>query len=640
MTGMIQTGVRALLSSALGTLLTFTLLSVFQDRKDDGTLLETVFGDNIVSLGNALTVTLTILFVYVFDSILFSGGDGKKDIDRKQKLPFPKLTILYGTTTGTAASLAKKLKATWNRTARANVASHYDLSTYESENLYEVAVAENHALIVILSTWSGGQPPETAKHFMDYLEDTANDFRRSKTALGKLAGAAVYGLGSTAYDSETFCLPAKKCAHFLERLGARDLFVDAKESDHVSVGLADDAVGDMDAEFESWVQKLISQYKAFPKAPSDSLKKGVNDKLAKKKVVKKKLSRKEKKRLNQKKNNHTESVNIDSIVETEEDKLNDYFVEASSGVLDIEDMGGAIHEQKKELKGRQLAGQKGELAEMVTPRQRASLTKEGYKIIGTHSAVKLCRWTKNQLRGRGGCYKHTCYGITSYQCMEATPSLACANKCTFCWRHHKNPVGTSWRWKQDSPVTIVKQALALHDQMVKQMKGVPGVHMDRLADARTVRHCALSLVGEPIMYPRINEMLDELHKRDISTFLVTNAQFPKCIDNLCPVTQLYVSIDASTKESLQKVDRPLFKDFWERFQNSLRSLKRKKQRTVYRLTLVKQHNMDEVREYSKLVALGQPDFIEIKSVTFCGKSDASDLTFENVPFHEEVLVLC
>ena len=30
---------------------------------------------------------------------------------------------------------------------------------------------------------------------------------------------------------------------------------------------------------------------------------------------------------------------------------------------------------------------------------------------------------------RGGCYKHTFYGIVSYQCMEATPSLACANKC-------------------------------------------------------------------------------------------------------------------------------------------------------------------------------------------------------------------
>lgn len=40
----------------------------------------------------------------------------------------------------------------------------------------------------------------------------------------------------------------------------------------------------------------------------------------------------------------------------------------------------------------------------------------------------------------------------------------------------------------------------------------------------TVRHCALSLVGEPIMYPHINELLAELHRRHISTFLVTNAQ--------------------------------------------------------------------------------------------------------------------
>ena len=79
---------------------------------------------------------------------------------------------------------------------------------------------------------------------------------------------------------------------------------------------------------------------------------------------------------------------------------------------------------------------------MVSESLRKSLTKQGYKIVGSHSGVKLCRWTKAMLRGRGGCYKHTFYGITSYQCMEATPSLACANKCVFCWRHHKNPVAT------------------------------------------------------------------------------------------------------------------------------------------------------------------------------------------------------
>lgn len=42
--------------------------------------------------------------------------------------------------------------------------------------------------------------------------------------------------------------------------------------------------------------------------------------------------------------------------------------------------------------------------------------------------------------------------------------------------------------------------------------------------------------------------------------------------NLVPVTQLYVSVDASTKDSLKKIDRPLFKDFWQRFLDSLKEL--------------------------------------------------------------------
>jgi tRNA wybutosine-synthesizing protein 1 len=62
--------------------------------------------------------------------------------------------------------------------------------------------------------------------------------------------------------------------------------------------------------------------------------------------------------------------------------------------------------------------------------------------------------------------------------MEATPSLACANKCVFCWRHHKNPVGTSWRWKTDEPAMIVEEAVGEHVKMVNQMKGVPGAFLD------------------------------------------------------------------------------------------------------------------------------------------------------------------
>lgn len=29
--------------------------------------------------------------------------------------------------------------------------------------------------------------------------------------------------------------------------------------------------------------------------------------------------------------------------------------------------------------------------------------------------MKICRWTKSQLRGRGGCYKHSFYGIESHR---------------------------------------------------------------------------------------------------------------------------------------------------------------------------------------------------------------------------------
>lgn len=275
--------------------------------------------------------------------------------------------------------------------------------------------------------------------------------------------------------------------------------------------------------------------------------------------------------------------------------------------------------------------------EQLTDRLRGDLSKQGYRLIETHSAVKICRWTKNSMRGRGGCYKHTFYGIKSYQCMEMTPNLACASKCTFCWRHHKNPTGTEWKWKMDPPDIIVEQGIKNHLEMVRQLKGVPGVTKERFDEAQTVRHCALSLVGEPIFYPRINELLEILHAQKISTFLVTNAQFPDAMRHLVPVTQLYVSIDAPNKETLKKVDRPLYRDFWQRYIECLEIISEKKQRTVFRLTLVQKANMEDLEGYAKLIDIGQPDFIEIKGVTFCGTSKANKLTMENVPWHEQVI---
>lgn len=65
--------------------------------------------------------------------------------------------------------------------------------------------------------------------------------------------------------------------------------------------------------------------------------------------------------------------------------------------------------------------------------------------------------------------------------------------------------------------------------MTSDLPGVPGVQPERLAEGKEPKHCALSLVGEPIMYPEINTLVRLLHEREISTFLVTNAQFPDAI---------------------------------------------------------------------------------------------------------------
>lgn len=494
-----------------------------------------------------------------------------------------------------------------------NVVSMKD---YDQDNL------EHETLVVaILSTWTGGVPPQDARVFCSWLSDMATDFRVSKTWLASVSHA-VFGLGNAEYD-EDYGTAATQVENDLVTLGSPAL---------LPLALGDDNL-DQVGQFDRWMDNVIA---AMCEYSSDKQQVEAKSEATGSKQW---LSQKEFRRQKKAK----QAAGAETIELNEEDLMNETFLvddfsddeqgpseSKDEGMVDVEDLGKSMLESEAASKSR----------EMVTPMQRKALTKEGYKIIGTHSAVKLCRWTKHQLRGRGGCYKHTFYGITSYQCMETTPSLACANKCVFCWRHHKNPVGRVWRWKTDDPAVLVKGSIERHQGMIKELKGLPGLIPQRWEEAFTVRHCALSLVGEPIMYPYINEFCKELHARQISSFLVTNAQFPEKIAELDPITQLYVSVDAATKESLRAVDRPLFKDFWERFLACLGELKRKGQRTVYRLTLVKTYNMADLDAYAELLSIGQPDFIEVKAVTYCGKSDGSDLTMKDVPWHDEVREFC
>ncbi|XP_044904268.1 S-adenosyl-L-methionine-dependent tRNA 4-demethylwyosine synthase TYW1 isoform X4 [Felis catus] len=525
--------------------------------------------------------------------------------------------IFYGSQTGTAKGFAASLAEAV--TSLGLPVAVINLQEYDPDDHLVEEVTSKNVCAFVVATYTDGRPTESAEWFCKWLEEASSDFRFGKTYL-KGMRYAVFGLGNSAYANH-FNKVGKNVDKWLWMLGAHRVVArgegdcDVVKSKH----------GSIEADFRVWKTKFISRLQALRKGERKPC--GGNCK----------------------KGQCESSAEEEPFESTSEEESGTEDHQNLNSVVDVEDLGKIMNCVKKEKREKELQEEKstlvrnamkGEASErraMITPALREALTKQGYQLIGSHSGVKLCRWTKSMLRGRGGCYKHTFYGIESHRCMETTPSLACANKCVFCWRHHTNPVGTEWRWKMDQPEMILKEAIENHQNMIKQFKGVPGVREDRFEEGMMVKHCALSLVGEPIMYPEINRFLKLLHECKISSFLVTNAQFPVEIRNLKPVTQLYVSVDASTKDSLKKIDRPLFKDFWQRFLNSLKALAAKQQRTVYRLTLVKAWNVDELQAYAELVSLGNPDFIEVKGVTYCGESSASSLTMANVPWHEEVV---
>lgn len=263
------------------------------------------------------------------------------------------------------------------------------------------------------------------------------------------------------------------------------------------------------------------------------------------------------------------------------------------------------------------------------------LEKQHYRVIGSHSAVKTCGWTKNMINGIGGCYKLKFYGIMSHQCMQMTPSISCANRCSFCWRDYKAPVSKEWEWNQDEPEMILEESLKAHHKLLEGFNKNKKTKQHIYEKSKDVKHVALSLTGEPINYPKINKLIEKFNEAGISTFLVTNAQFPAEIKNLNPVTQLYISLDAPEKILLKEIDNPLFEDYWERLVESLKYLSEKRHRTCIRMTIVKGVNDKAPEKYAEMINLGNPDFIEVKGYMHVGAS-IKRLNRDCMPTHEEV----
>jgi len=553
--------------------------------------------------------------------------------------PLVFFSSLNGTTENYARRLARDLEVSLKGYSSTLLEPQiHDLSYIDYDDFFvsspkDSKLAPNHQYfyLLLLPTYN---IDTTLDNFLAHLQETHHDFRIDTAPLSGLVGYSVFGFGDReewATEEEGFCSQAIEVDRWMAKLTGK------KRAFPLGLG---DIKSDAMKRLEEWRDGVIKVL--LDVAALGGLGEGV--------------------------------VGSGDPVESDEEELVDEITipeqqprrpakrrrrQRRPDVDDLEDVGGRAAPEVLELSTQQSSSlpvpidftttlsvppRNHQIPKAMVPVSSptyTALTKQGYTIIGTHSGVKICRWTKSALRGRGSCYKFSFYGIKSHLCMETTPSLSCSNKCVFCWRHGTNPVGTTWRWQVDPPEMIFEGAKEGHYKKIKMMRGVPGVRAERFQEAMRIRHCALSLVGEPIFYPHINEFVAMLHEERISSFLVCNAQHPDQLAALKPVTQLYVSIDASNAESLRKIDRPLHRDYWQRFTRCLDILKDKRfrMRTVFRLTLVKGFNIDEeVEGYADLVARGLPCFVEIKGVTYCGTSSSAGagLTMQNVPFYDEV----
>ncbi|MBS3073360.1 4-demethylwyosine synthase TYW1 [Candidatus Pacearchaeota archaeon] len=277
--------------------------------------------------------------------------------------------------------------------------------------------------------------------------------------------------------------------------------------------------------------------------------------------------------------------------------------------------------------------------ELIPIKLQEQFKKQHYGLVGKHSAVQICMWTKRSLKDEGSCYKQQFYGIKSHRCCQMSPSISwCQHRCLFCWRAIENTLGEKMPINNlDDPKTIIEGCIREQRKLLAGFGGNEKVNKKRFQEAQEPMHFAISLAGEPTLYPKISDLIKELKKIGKTSFLVTNGECPDILAKICPPTQLYVSLDAPNEKVYKIINQPQIKNGWKNLMKTLDIVKKlkKKTRTVLRLTLVKNINMIGEVDYAKLVKKADPMFVEIKAYMAVGFS-RNRLGLNFMPLHEEV----
>ena len=259
--------------------------------------------------------------------------------------------------------------------------------------------------------------------------------------------------------------------------------------------------------------------------------------------------------------------------------------------------------------------------------------------VADHSTVELCHWTKKSFRNEGTCYKHKFYGISTHRCMEFSPAgMHCENRCVYCWRPMEFYDSLAMEPERVAePEEIIQKLMAERRKLIMGHYGDPNQDKQKLDESLLPSHYAISLSGEPTMYPKLPELIKYLKSLEEtkSIFLVTNGQEPDMIQRLADEdalpTQLYLSTNAADHESFLKINRPRYDDSWKRWNNTLDLLSTLDTRTVLRITLNKNWNdsYKMIPVFTEMFDKSNPHFIEIKSYMHIGRS-TNRLEHENM----------
>jgi len=269
------------------------------------------------------------------------------------------------------------------------------------------------------------------------------------------------------------------------------------------------------------------------------------------------------------------------------------------------------------------------------------LQKQKYHLVGSHSAVKRCRWLYNSIIQNRTCYKQKFYGIKSHKCLQMTPALFnCTLRCVFCWRAQSGDHDIQWdetrppTW--DDPEDIIEGCIKEQKRILTGYKATPKANQTKCLEAVTPKHAAISLTGEPTLYPHLDGLIKGFHRRGFTTFLVSNGTVPDMLSNLSEEpTQLYISVSAFDEKSFSKICRPQVNAAWKKLNETLDLIPSFNCPTVIRFTLARHLNLEYPKRFAELVRKANPTYLEPKAYMHVGFSRLR-MEYDNMPDHNEI----